>query len=73
MAAMYVFSDSGNPTAMITAQQRSGEFSDFLKWLLEDAYADREHVHLFLDNCSIHHTKAERKKHHRKAALSLIG
>lgn len=31
------------------------------EWLLEDVYADREHVYLFLGNCSIHHTKAVRK------------
>lgn len=30
----------------------------FLGWLLDDIYADRDHVFLFLDNCSIHHTKA---------------
>lgn len=47
--------------AMITARKRSVEFLDFLKWLLEDVYADREHVYLFLDNCSIHHTKAVRQ------------
>ena len=52
---------SGEVTAMITTKKRSGEFLDFLRWLLEDVYAHREHVYLFLDNCSIHHTKAVRK------------
>lgn len=52
---------TGEVSAMITAKKRSGEFLDFLKWLLEDVYADREHLYLFLDNCSIHHTKAVRK------------
>jgi len=46
---------------MVTAKKRSGEFLDFLRWLLEELYADREHVYLFLDNCSIHHTKAVRQ------------
>jgi len=37
------------------------------RWLVEDIYGDREHVYLFLDNCSIHHTKAVREyiKNHR--------
>jgi len=52
---------TGEVSAMITAKKRSGEFLDFLKWLLDDIYADREHVYLFLDNCSIHHTKAVQK------------
>ena len=43
---------------MLTAKKRSGEFLDFLQWLLDEVYADRKHIHLFLDNCSIHHTKA---------------
>ena len=52
---------TGEVAAMITAKKRSTEFLDFLKWLLEDVYADFEHVYLFLDNCSIHHTKAVQK------------
>ena len=48
---------TGEVSAMVTAKKRSGEFLQFLKWLLEDVYADRVHVYLFLDNCSIHHTK----------------
>lgn len=52
---------TGEVSAMITAKKRSGEFLDFLKWLLDDVYSDREHVYLFLDNCSIHHTKAVQK------------
>ena len=46
---------------MITTKKRSAEFLDFLRWLLDDIYADRHHVYLFLDNCSIHHTKAVQK------------
>ena len=49
---------TGEVSAMITNKKRSAEFLDFLRWLLDDIYADREHVYLFLDNCSIHHTKA---------------
>jgi putative transposase len=49
---------TGEVTALVTAKKRSGEFLDFLRWLMDDIYADREHVYLFLDNCSIHHTKA---------------
>ena len=52
---------TGEVTVMITAKKRSVEFLDFLKWLLEDVYSDRAHVYLFLDNCSIHHTKAVQK------------
>lgn len=46
---------------MITAKKRSAEFLDFLAWLLDGIYADRHHVFLFPDNCSIHHTKAMQK------------
>ena len=52
---------TGEVSALITARKRSAEFMDFLRWLLEDIYADRDHVYLFLDNCSIHHTKAARE------------
>lgn len=51
---------TGEVSALITARKRSAEFLDFLRWLAEEIYADREHVYLFLDNCSIHHTKAVR-------------
>lgn len=51
---------TGEVTAMITAKKRSIEFLDFLHWIVEDIYADRDHIYLFLDNCSIHHTKAVR-------------
>lgn len=51
---------TGEVTAMITAKKRSVEFLDFLHWIVEDIYADRDHIYLFLDNCSIHHTKAVR-------------
>jgi hypothetical protein len=46
---------TGELTALVTEKKRSGEF---LHWLVEDIYSDREHIYLFLDNCSIHHTKA---------------
>ena len=49
---------TGQVTAKITAHKRSGDFLEFLHWLLEDVYTDCKHVYLFLDNCSIHHTKA---------------
>src|SRR3990172_2294999 len=52
---------TGEVSAMITSKKRSSEFLNFLRWLLEDIYADRDHVYVFLDNCSIHHTKAVRK------------
>ena len=45
---------------MLTQKKRSSEFLEFLPWLLEDVYAERERIYLFLDNCSIHHTKAVR-------------
>lgn len=43
---------------LLTQRKRSGEFLEFLPWLVDDLYADREQIFLFLDNCSIHHTKA---------------
>lgn len=49
---------TGEVTALITNRKRSVEFLHFLQWLTEDIYADRDHIYLFLDNCSIHHTKA---------------
>lgn len=49
---------TGQVSAKITAHKRSGDFLQFLHWLLEEVYADHQHVYLFLDNCSIHHTKA---------------
>lgn len=49
---------TGEVTALVTEHKRSGEFLAFLRWLVEDIYGGREHVYLFLDNCSIHHTKA---------------
>ena len=64
---------TGEVSALITAKKRSGEFLDFLRWLLEDVYADHEHVYLFLDNCSIHHTKAVREyMHEHRARLTVI-
>ena len=52
---------TGEVTALVTEKKRSSEFLDFLRWLVEDIYGDREHIYLFLDNCSIHHTKAVRE------------
>ncbi len=49
---------TGEVTALITQHKRSAEFLDFLRWLLDDIYADYDHLYLFLDNCSIHHTRA---------------
>lgn len=49
---------TGEVTALVTAKKRSGEFLAFLDWLVNNIYADKKHVYLFLDNCSIHHTKA---------------
>lgn len=37
---------TGEVSAMITAQKRSGEFLEFLDWLLHDIYADRDQVPL---------------------------
>ena len=52
---------TGELTALVTEKKRSSEFLDFLHWLVEEIYGDREHIYLFLDNCSIHHTKAVRQ------------
>jgi putative transposase len=49
---------TGEASVLLTGKKRSAEFLQFLPWLLDDLYGDREHVYLFLDNCSIHHTKA---------------
>ena len=49
---------TGEVTAMITSRKRSAEFLQFLHWLMNDVYQNYRHVYLFLDNCSIHHTKA---------------
>ena len=37
---------------MLISKERSREFRNFLRWLLEDIYADRDHVYVFLGNCS---------------------
>ena len=52
---------TGEVTALIAAKKRSIEFLEFLRWLVDDIYADRDHIYLFLDNCLIHHTKAVRE------------
>jgi len=49
---------TGEVTTLITQRKRSAEFLDFLHWLLDDIYAGYERLYLFLDNCSIHHTRA---------------
>jgi len=64
---------TGEVTALVTEKKRSGEFLDFLRWLVEDIYGDREHIYLFLDNCSIHHTKAAREYiNNHRAKLTVI-
>jgi putative transposase len=52
---------TGEVTALITSKRCSKEFLDFLRWLVEDIYQDKERIYLFLDNCSIHHTQAVRE------------
>ena len=49
---------TGEVTTLITQRKRSAEFLEFLRWLLDDIYVDCDHLYLFLDNCSIHHTRA---------------
>lgn len=49
---------TGEASVLLTRKKRSAEFLEFLPWLVEDLYADREHLFVFLDNCSIHHAKA---------------
>jgi transposase len=48
-------------TALLTPRKCGADFLDFLHFLLRRHYADYERVYLFLDNCSIHHTKAVRQ------------
>ena len=50
----------GELSCMIAEHKRSAEFLEFLRWLNETVYSDAERVYLFLDNCSIHKTKAVR-------------
>jgi transposase len=50
---------TGRVTFLLTDRKRSAEFIAFLKHLLK-RYSDR-HVYLFLDNCSIHHSKVVRR------------
>lgn len=52
---------TGEVTALITERKRGTDFLDFLHFLLEEHYAQQQRVYLFLDNCSIHHTKAVRQ------------
>ena len=51
---------SGELSCMITERKRSVEFLAFLEWLTEEVYAEQEHIFLFMDQCSIHKTKAVR-------------
>lgn len=65
---------TGEVTTLITQRKRSGEFLEFLRGLLDDIYADRDHLYLFLDNCSIHHTRAvEAFLAHNRQRLTVIG
>jgi transposase len=50
---------TGRVTFLLTSRKRSVEFIAFLKHLLR-RYQGR-HVFLFLDNCSIHHSKVVRR------------
>ena len=47
---------TGHVATMITTRKCSDDFIAFLQMLVDHVYADRRHVYLFLDNCSIHHT-----------------
>lgn len=49
---------SGTLSCMITERKRSVDFLAFLTWITEEVYPDKEHIFLFMDNCSIHKTKA---------------
>jgi putative transposase len=49
---------TGEASVLLTSKKRSSEFLQFLPWLVDHLYAERERIYLFLDNCSIHHTKA---------------
>jgi transposase len=48
-------------TALLTPKKCGADFLDFLDFLLGRHYAEQERVYLFLDNCSIHHTKTVRE------------
>jgi len=64
---------TGEVTTLITQRKRSAEFLMFLRWLLYDIYAGYDHLYLFLDNCSIHHTRAVEtfiaENHHRLTVI----
>lgn len=49
---------NGDLGCRAAARRRSAEFLTFLEWLRDEVYADQAHVFLFLDNCSIHKTRA---------------
>jgi transposase len=55
---------SGEVTALLTQKKCGADFIDFLDFLLGTHYPDHDRVYLFLDNCSIHHTKAVRNYFH---------
>ena len=48
---------TGEVTTLIPQHKRSAEFLEFLRGLLDEIYAHYDHLYLFLDNCSIHHTR----------------
>jgi len=48
----------GQLSCMIASRKRSKEFLEFLRWLVHSVYPDSERIYLFMDNCSIHKTKA---------------
>lgn len=50
--------NSGQLSIMLSKTKTSHDFMEFLSWLLGDVYAGYDHTYLFMDNCSIHKTKA---------------
>jgi putative transposase len=52
---------SGEVTALLTQKKCGADFIDFLDFLLGKHYPHHDRVYLFLDNCSIHHTKVVRQ------------
>lgn len=64
---------NGSLSCMITDRKRSPEFLGFLRWLNEEVYVSEDHVYLFMDNCSIHKTKAVREYlHSQRHRLTVI-
>lgn len=52
---------SGEMVAMPTEKKTGAIFLFFLQWILDDIFPAKEHIYLFCDNCSIHHTNAVEK------------